>query len=119
MEEILKYNQKRQDEDEKLAKKVESKNKLMEKTGAGNNSKPLASSAAMVDMLKMDKLFQLTHNIPKIELHAHIGGCFRPKTFVDLAEAKKIDIDHIDFYKVDIKTAFEIFKVGGQLITDT
>ena len=66
----------------------------------------------------MDKLFKLTHSIPKIELHAHLGGCFRPQTFVDLAELKKIDIDHIDFYHVDIKTAFEIFKVGGQLITD-
>ena len=64
-------------------------------------------------MQKMDELFQLTHSLPKIELHAHIGGSFRPKTFVDLAEAKNISIDHIDFYKVDIKTAFEIFKVGG------
>jgi adenosine deaminase len=69
-------------------------------------------------MEAMDSLFQLTHNIPKIELHAHIGGCFRPMTFLELAEAKKIDTDHIDFYNVDIKTAFEIFKVGSQLITD-
>lgn len=39
-------------------------------------------------------------------------------TFLELAESKKIDTDHIDFYNVDIKTAFEIFKVGSQLITD-
>lgn len=48
-----------------------------------------------------------------MELHAHIGGCFRPQTFLELAEAKRINIDHIDFYNVDIKTAFEIFKVGS------
>jgi adenosine deaminase len=69
-------------------------------------------------MEKMDALFKLTHNIPKIELHAHIGGCFRPQTFMNLCLLKKIDIDHIDFYNVDIATAFEIFKVGGKLITD-
>ena len=56
--------------------------------------------------------------MPKIELHAHIGGCYRPQTFVELAEAKNLSIDHIDFYNVDIKAAFEIFKVGSQLITD-
>ena len=70
-------------------------------------------------MAKMDDLFKIAHNLPKIELHAHIGGCFRPQTFVDLAEQKKISIDHIDFYNVDLKTAFEIFKVGSQLITNT
>lgn len=37
---------------------------------------------------------------------------------MELAEAKNISIDHIDFYNVDIKAAFEIFKVGSQLITD-
>ena len=69
-------------------------------------------------MKQMDTLFQTCHNIPKIELHAHIGGCFRPMTVMELAEKKKVNIDHIDFYNVDLKTAFEIFKVGGQLITD-
>ena len=38
---------------------------------------------------------------------------------MELADAKGIDTDHIDFYNVDIKTAFEIFKVGDQLITDS
>lgn len=52
-------------------------------------------------MKAMDQLFQLAHSLPKIELHAHIGGCFRPQTFLDLVEQKKIDIDHIDFYHVD------------------
>lgn len=75
-------------------------------------------SKIQVDMEMMDKLFQITHNIPKLELHAHLGGCFRPQTFVDLAIQKDIDIDHIDFYNVDIKMAFEIFKVGGRLVTD-
>ena len=64
-------------------------------------------------MEKFDELFKMCHSLPKVELHAHIGGCFRPQTFLELCEQKKIDIDHIDFYNVDLKTAFEIFKVGG------
>ena len=69
-------------------------------------------------MKKMDELFRLTHNLPKLELHAHLGGSFRPNTFLELAELKKIDTDHIDFYNVSLPTAFEIFKVGGRLVTD-
>lgn len=49
-------------------------------------------------MHKIDSLFKTTHNIPKIELHAHLGGSFRPQTFVDLADQKSINTDHIDFY---------------------
>ena len=66
----------------------------------------------------MGDLFTVASSIPKIELHAHIGGCIRPLTFMQLAEQKGINIDHIDFYNVDLKCAFEIFKVGSQLITD-
>lgn len=47
-------------------------------------------------------LFKTVHDLPKIELHAHIGGCIRPTTFMDLAMKKNIDIEHIDFYKLDI-----------------
>jgi adenosine deaminase len=61
----------------------------------------------------MNELFKIVHNLPKIELHAHIGGCYRPQTFVELADSKKISIDHIDFYNVDLAMAFEIFKVGS------
>jgi adenosine deaminase len=49
-------------------------------------------------MKLMDSIFQLSHSIPKIELHAHIGGSIRPTTFLELAEKKNICIDHIDFY---------------------
>jgi adenosine deaminase len=50
-------------------------------------------------------------NIPKIELHTHIGGCIRPTTFMELVESKNIDIELMDFYKVDIAMAFEFFKI--------
>ena len=40
--------------------------------------------------------------MPKIELHAHIGGCYRPTTFMELVIAKGLDMDKIDLYKVDI-----------------
>jgi adenosine deaminase len=49
---------------------------------------------------------QNTFNIPKIELHAHIGGCMRPQTFMELAMQTGADLDKIDFYNVDIATAF-------------
>ena len=61
---------------------------------------------------------QDTFSIPKIELHAHIGGCFRPSTFIELAMAKNVDLDKVDFYKVDLAVAFEFFKIASQLITD-
>ena len=54
--------------------------------------------------------------MPKIELHAHIGGCFRPQTFLELAMEKGADLDKIDFYKVDIAMAFEFFKIGSKLV---
>jgi len=31
---------------------------------------------------------------------------------------KGIDIDHIDFYNVDVASAFEIFKIVSQIVTD-
>jgi adenosine deaminase len=57
-------------------------------------------------------------NAPKIELHTHIGGCIRPTTFMELVESKGIDIEALDFYKVDIAMAFEFFKVTGKMISD-
>jgi len=64
-------------------------------------------------MKDVGKLHQDTFSMPKIELHAHIGGCFRPQTFMELAMAKGVDLDKIDFYKVDIAMAFEFFKIGS------
>lgn len=61
---------------------------------------------------------QTTFNIPKIELHAHIGGCMRPSTFMELAIATGADLDKIDFYNVDIATAFEFFKIVSKMVTD-
>jgi adenosine deaminase len=54
---------------------------------------------------------QDTYNIPKIELHAHIGGCMRPTTFMELAMATNADLDKVDFYNVNIESAFEFFKI--------
>jgi hypothetical protein len=42
----------------------------------------------------------------------------RGATFMELVMAKEIDLDKVDFYKVDIATAFEFFKIVGQLVTD-
>lgn len=61
---------------------------------------------------------QDSFNIPKIELHAHIGGCIRPSTFMELVLEKGVDLDKIDFYNVDINTAFEFFKIVSLLVTD-
>jgi len=69
-------------------------------------------------MKAMQRLFEDCYAIPKIELHAHIGGCLRAETFMELAMDSGIDIDHIDFYNVNIKSAFEIFSVVGRVLTD-
>ena len=42
----------------------------------------------------------------------------RPNTFMELVMATGADLDKIDFYKVDIATAFEFFKIVSQLVTD-
>ena len=66
----------------------------------------------------MEALFKLVHDLPKVELHAHIGGSIRPQTFVELCNDKNISIEHIDFYKLNVETAFQIFKVTDQLVTE-
>ena len=69
-------------------------------------------------MKAVEKLHQDTFNIPKIELHAHIGGCFRPNTFMELCIAKGVDLDEVDFYNVTIETAFAFFRISSQLVQD-
>ena len=69
-------------------------------------------------MKAVQQLHQDTFAMPKIELHAHIGGCFRPQTFLELVEAKGADLDKVDFYKVTTEVSFEFFKVGSKLVTD-
>ena len=61
---------------------------------------------------------QDTFSLPKIELHAHLSGCIRPDTFMKLVLEKGLDLDKVDFYKVDIQTAFEFFKLVNQCVTD-
>ena len=51
-------------------------------------------------------------------MHAHIGGCLRAETFLDLAEKRGVSTDNIDFYNVNIKSAFEIFKVVSLVLVD-
>jgi adenosine deaminase len=78
----------------------------------------LKSKEIEIDIKKVQNQMQDTFNIPKIELHAHIGGCMRPSTFMELAMAKGADLDKIDFYNVNIATAFEFFKIMNTLVTD-
>ena len=42
----------------------------------------------------------------------------RPNTFMELALAKEIDLDAVDFYNVNINTAFEFFRIMAQIVTD-
>jgi hypothetical protein len=37
---------------------------------------------------------------------------------MELCETKNIDLDAVDFYKVDIAMAFEFFKITGKMIDD-
>ena len=80
------------------------------------NAKPKEwnkTEVTQVDMKQVAEVHKATFNLPKLELHAHIGGCFRPTTFMELVMAKGVDLDAVDFYNVNINTAFEFFKVGS------
>mmetsp|Transcript_33534 Transcript_33534/g.51541 ORF Transcript_33534/g.51541 Transcript_33534/m.51541 type:complete len:192 (-) Transcript_33534:452-1027(-) len=70
-------------------------------------------------MSKVDSLFRECHNLPKIELHCHIGGSVRPQTFMDMVMKRNVNIDHIDFYNINLKTAFEIFEISSKLIDNS
>ena len=59
-------------------------------------------SKNQIDVKAVQQLHQDTFNIPKIELHTHIGGGFRPQTFMELVLAKGLDMDKVDLYNVDI-----------------
>lgn len=60
MKEIMKYNQKANNPPSTITKP---------------GPKPVKTN---IDMERMNELFKIAHNLPKIELHAHIGGCYRP-----------------------------------------
>ena len=75
--------------------------------------KPKQETKPTIDIQAVKQLHIVTHSLPKIELHAHIGGCFRATTFLELAEKAGADLDKVDFYNVDISTAFEFFKIGS------
>jgi adenosine deaminase len=66
---------------------------------------------ALQNEKKLAELYEECISMPKIELHAHIGGSIWPNTFLEMCMNKGIDTDHIDFYHVDYKAAFEIFKI--------
>ena len=37
---------------------------------------------------------------------------------MELAIAKGVDLDSVDFYNVTIETAFNFFRIGSQIVTD-
>ena len=39
-------------------------------------------------------------------------------TFLELAEKNGIDTDHIDFYNLTLKSAFEVFSIVGKIVTN-
>jgi len=65
---------------------------------------------------ELKDMFQTCFNIPKIELHSHIGGNLRPSTFLELAEKNNVNVDHIDFYNITLKSAFDIFSAVGKVL---
>lgn len=71
-----------------------------------------------INMKQIQTFMQDSFGIPKLELHAHIGGCMRPSTFMELAIAKNVDLDKVNFYKIDLAASFEFFKIMSVLIQD-
>lgn len=59
---------------------------------------PISSSRRpLVDILSHDELRSLCHNIPKIELHAHLSGTVKESTLNELGRAKGLDISKMKF----------------------
>ena len=42
----------------------------------------------------------------------------RPNTFMELCLAKDLDLDAMDFYNVNIQSAFEFFRLTALMVTD-
>ena len=42
----------------------------------------------------------------------------RPSTFMELAMAKNVDLDAIDFYNINVESAFHFFTINARLVTD-
>lgn len=55
-----------------------------------------------INMKQIQNYMQDSFGIPKLELHAHIGGCMRGSTFMELALARNVDLDKVNFYKLDM-----------------
>ena len=54
----------------------------------------------------------------KIELHAHLSGCIRAETFLELCEKNKIDIENIDFYNMTFDMAFKVFSIINKIVSN-
>eukprot|EP00960_Hanusia_phi_P002176 62568-Hanusia_phi.AAC.3 len=59
---------------------------------------PLSSSRKpLCDILSREDLRMLCHNMPKIELHAHLSGTVKESTLGELGRAKGLDIGRMKF----------------------
>jgi adenosine deaminase len=52
---------------------------------------------------------EFCHEVPKVELHAHLHGCIRPSTLQEYLIDKEVRYDPQDFHCKDMKGAFRMF----------
>jgi adenosine deaminase len=59
---------------------------------------------------KKEKVSQeFCHEVPKVELHAHLHGCIRPSTLQEYLIDKEVKYNSEDFHTKDMKGAFRMF----------
>ena len=59
------------------------------------------------------KNYSTVFNMPKIELHAHLNGCIRPKTFMELATQQGVDVTS-SFIYIYIYIYIEVLEADGK-----
>lgn len=52
-----------------------------------------------MDSSSLDALFKACHSLPKIELHAHLNGCIRGTTLLELAAERGVDTAKIETFE--------------------
>lgn len=61
-------------------------------------------------------LFTSCFNLPKVELHAHLNGCIRPITLLELAAARNIDTSKIETFDRSYESCMAYFSIAHQTI---
>ncbi len=58
----------------------------------------------------------ICHKLPKVELHAHLSGCIRVGTLMELAKKKGIDTSKLETFEKSHENSLNFFKTAHQVV---